>query len=207
MKTLRYHFTALMVVIVWGTTFVATKMLLYNGLSPKDIFFYRFLLAYVCIWIFGGSRFFRHKEFFAGTFKDEFLLMLMGITGGSLYFVAANTALDMTTASNVALLVCVAPIFTVLLSLPFLKNERLGRYWWQGSLLALAGVAFVVFNGRFVLEINPLGDKLSLLAAFSWALYTILLKRLGSRYSTQFITRKVFFYGLLTLLPLFLFQP
>jgi len=138
---------------------------------------------------------------------DEFLFMLIGITGGSLYFIAENTALEITLASNVALLVCIAPIFTILLSRLFLKNEKLNRYLWQGSLLALTGVALVAFNGRFVLQINSLGDALCLLAALSWAIYTILLKRLGERYSTLFITRKVFFYGVLTLLPLFLHKP
>ena len=135
------------------------------------------------------------------------MLMLMGVTGGSLYFIAENTALDITLASNVALLVCVAPIFTALLSRLLLKSEQLSRFLWQGSLLALTGVAFVAFNGRFILQINPLGDILSLLAACSWAFYTILLKRLENRYSTLFITRKVFFYGVLTLLPLFLYKP
>jgi len=141
------------------------------------------------------------------NYKDELLLLLTGFTGGSLYFIAENTALEITQASNVALLVCVAPILTVICSRLFLKNEKLNRFLWHGSLLALAGVALVAFNGSYMLRIHPLGDILSLLAALSWAFYTILLKRLGNRYSTLFITRKVFFYGLLTLLPLFLFQP
>ena len=201
MKTSWYHLIALLIVIVWGTTFVSTKILLSCGLSPKDIFFYRFLLAYAGIWFFG------RKALFADNFKDEFLFMLMGVTGGSFYFIAENSALEITMASNVALLVCTAPILTAIFSYLLLKNEKLKRYLWYGSLLALTGVAFVAFNGRFLLQINPLGDMLSLLAAFSWALYTILLKRLGNRYSTLFITRKVFFYGVLTLLPVFFFKP
>ena len=201
MKTAWYHIIALLIVIVWGTTFVSTKVLLHHGLSPKDIFFYRFLLAYICICFFG------QKKLLADNIMDEFLFMLIGITGGSLYFIAENTALEITLASNVALLVCIAPIFTILLSRLFLKSEKLNRYLWQGSLLALTGVALVAFNGRFILQINSLGDALCLLAALSWAIYTILLKRLGERYSTLFITRKVFFYGVLTLLPLFLHKP
>jgi len=159
------------------------------------------MLAYTGIWFFG------RRQLLAGNFKDEFLLMLIGVTGGSLYFITENTALEITLASNVALLVCTAPIFTVIFSRLFLKSEKLNRYFWQGSLLALTGVTFVVFNGHFVLKINSLGDILCLLAALSWAFYTILLKRLGNRYSTLFITRKVFFYGIFTLLPLFLYKP
>jgi drug/metabolite transporter (DMT)-like permease len=201
MKTAQYHLIALLVIIVWGTTFVATKMLLYSGLPPRDIFFFRFLLAYIGIWFFGPRR------LFAGSFKDELLLMLCGITGGSLYFMAGNTALGITQASNVALLACTSPILTIFFSRLLFKNEGLKyRYLLQGSLLAFTGVVLVIFNGRFILQINPLGDMLSLLAAFSWALYIILLKRLGGSYSMLFITRKVFFYGLVTLLPLFFFH-
>ena len=201
MKTPWYHLTALLIVIVWGTTFVSTKVLLSYGLSPKDIFFFRFLLAYFGIWMFG------RRQLLANNLKDEFLLLLTGITGGSLYFLAENTALEITQASNVALLVCTAPILTAIFSRQFLKTEKINRYLWYGSLLALTGVVFVAFNGRFILQINPMGDILSILAALSWAFYTILLKRLENRYSTLFITRKVFFYGVLTLLPLFLFKP
>jgi len=197
-----YHLVALFIVIVWGTTFVSTKILLFHGLSPGDIFIYRFILAYAGICFVG-----RRQQWFAGNIKDEFLFMLMGITGGSLYFIAENTALRITLASNVALLVCTAPIFTTIFSHIFLKNEKLNRYLWHGSLLALTGVVFVAFNGRFILQINPLGDLLCLLAALSWAFYTILLKRLEKRYPTLLITRKVFFYGIIFLLPLFIFRP
>ena len=59
--------------------------------------------------------------------------------------------------------------------------------------MALIGVGLVVFNGSFILKINPLGDFLSLIAALMWAFYCLILKQLDSRYSTAFITRKVFF--------------
>jgi drug/metabolite transporter (DMT)-like permease len=202
MKTTRYHFIALFVVVVWGTTLVATKTLLDSGVSPRDIFFFRFLMAYIGIWFFGW--FFGQRKLFANNFKDELLFVLLGVTGGSLYFLLSNTALEFTQATNVALLGCTSPILTIFLSRIFLKDERLNRYIWFGSLLAFIGVTFIVFNGRFVLQLNPLGDILGLLSALSWAIYIILLKRIGNRYSTLFITRKVFFYGILTVLPLFL---
>lgn len=76
-----------------------------------------------------------------------------------------------------------------------------------GSVLALAGVALVVFNGSFILKIQPAGDLLTLAAALTWALYNICLKKLDGRHSTLEITRKVFFYGVVTLLPVFAFTP
>ena len=76
-----------------------------------------------------------------------------------------------------------------------------------GSLMAVCGVAIVIFNGHFVLHLNPLGDFLALVAASSWAIYSMLMKWATQRYNSVFITRKVFFYGLVTILPVFAIHP
>lgn len=181
-----FHLIAIVTVIIWGTTFVSTKILIQNGLTPSEIFFYRFVLAYICMWSI--SR----KKFFANSIKDEFLLLLAGLCGGTIYFLTENTALGITLASNVSLIVCTSPILTAFLSYLFKRNESFTRHF---------------FNGSFILKINPLGDFLSLIAALMWAFYCLILKQLDSRYSTAFITRKVFFYGIMTILPVFLFRP
>ncbi|MDR3094401.1 MAG: DMT family transporter [Bacteroidales bacterium] len=201
MKTGWYHLGALLIVLVWGTTFLSTKMLLLNGLSPENIFFCRFLIATVGIWFFGKS------QWFANSVKDELLLVLLGVCGGSLYFVCENSALNITQTANVALIVCTAPLITAILSHLMLPSDKLNRFVVQGSLVSLLGVALVAFNGHLVLKINPLGDFLSLVAALTWAIYTIVLKQLSYRYSSLFITRKVFIYGLITILPSFFFHP
>ena len=69
------------------------------------------------------------------------------------------------------------------------------------------GVGLIVFNGSFVLKISPIGDLLTLLAALSWAFYSLIIKKMAGRYPTVFITRKIFFYGVLTILPAFLLHP
>lgn len=202
-STTAYHLMAIAVVIVWGITFVSTKILLYNGLSPAEIMLYRFLLAYVCIW------FISPRKLFADNFTDELKLMFAGIGGGSLYFLTENYALRYTNASNVSLIICTAPVLTALL-LHISgkgKGERIGGKFILGALLALTGIALVVFNGSFVLRLNPLGDILTLIAALSWAVYTLIIRSMDSKYPTVFITRKVFFYGILTLLPVFIFTP
>ncbi len=196
-----YHIMAFFTVIIWGTTFVSTKVLIKEGLTPEDIIFYRFLIAYICIWIISP------RKLFANNLKDELLLVATGLCGGSLYFIAENRALGITLASNVSLIVCTASIFTAILSHLFVKGEKLKKNLISGSFIALAGVAFVVFNGSFILKINPAGDLLTITAAIMWAFYSIILKKLDSKYSTIFITRKVFFYGIITLLPIFIISP
>ena len=192
---------ALAAVVLWGTTFVSTKTLLGHGLTPADIMFYRFLQAYIIMWFF--SPHFHWPK----NLKDELLFIGAGICGGSLYFLTENSALKLTLASNVALLVGTAPILTVLLSRFLLKTGRLRHNLIIGSLVALFGVACVVYNGSVILQIHPVGDLLSLTAAVTWALYNIFLKKLDGKYDTLYITRKIFFYGVLTLSPVFLIHP
>lgn len=199
-RILLFHLITALVVIIWGTTFVSTKVLIQYGLGPIEIMFYRFVLAYFCLLMVS------HKRLWADNWKDEFMLILSGLTGGTFYFVAENTALGITQASNVALLVCTTPIFTALL-VHWIFKEPLRRNMIIGSIIALIGVGLVVFSGSVLLQINPLGDFLSIMAALMWAVYCLILKPLGKKYPTAFITRKVFLYSVISLLVYFLFDP
>lgn len=196
-----YHLTAILTVMIWGTTFISTKVLLGYGLTPAEILFYRFSLAYLGIWIFCP------RTLFARNLRDELLLAAGGLCGGSLYFMTENTALGITLASNVSLILCTTPILTAFLARLAYRGEPLKRTLAYGSCMALGGVALVVFNGSFILNIHPAGDLLTLAAALMWACYGLILKRLDTRYPVLFVTRKVFFYGLLSLLPVFPFDP
>lgn len=190
--SLGYHILALATILVWGTTFASTKVLLAHGLTPPEIMLYRFIIAYALTWLT------THKVW-ADTWADEFYLALAGFTGGTLYFLAENTAIDYSITSNVALIVCTTPVLTVLLT-SLCYKEHLTRRLILGSVVALMGVGFVVLNGT-VLKIHPLGDALALVAAIAWAVYSVVLRRFDGRYSTWFVTRKVFFYGIVTLVP------
>ena len=189
------HLTALLVVMIWGETFVSTKMLLNAGLMPADIFFYRFLLAYVLTW------FVSYKRLFCRNFTDELTTFALGVLGGSLYFLTENMALVYSTASNVAILLSSCPLLTALLLSIFYKSERLSKKQIFGSFLAFIGMVMVVLNGQLILHLNPRGDALAIGAAVCWAFYSLLIKRVMHKYSSWFISRKVFFYGLLTILP------
>ena len=200
-KNYIYHLIAILTVGIWGLTFISTKVLIEHGLSPQEIFLLRFLMAYLGIW------FISPRKLFADNWKDELWLLWGGVTGGSFYFFTENTALEITLATNVAFIVCTAPLLTTILSLLIYKKEKATAGLVCGSLLALVGVALVVYNGHFILKISPLGDFLTLLAAFSWAFYSLIMKKMSGRYRTTFITRKIFFYGILTILPAFILHP
>ena len=158
----KYHAAALFTVAVWGATFVSTKVLIAHSLTPAEIFLLRFALAYVCIWPLSKGR------LRADGWRDEALLAAAGVTGGSLYFLTENMALEYAPASNVSLIVCTAPVWTALLLSLVYRGERMTRRQIGGSALAFAGMVLVVLNGRFVLHLSPKGDLLALSAALLW---------------------------------------
>lgn len=200
-QKLLWHLLAVGVVAVWGTTFVNTKILYNSGLTPSEIFFLRFLIAYVAIW------FISPRKLFTNSWRDESTMLLLGITGGSLFFVAENSAVALTYVNNVSFITSTSPLVTVILGIVFVKSIKATWTLIVGSLIALVGVGLVIFNGSFILHLNPWGDLLALLTAVCWAVYTLLMKSVSERYSAVFITRKLFFYGLLTVLPMFLIDP
>ena len=194
------YIAAFLIVVVWGCTFVQTKVLINAGLRPDEIFTLRFVIAYMLILPFSWRR------LFLANVKDELIALLLGLTGGSLYFIVENYALAYGYCSNVSLIVCLTPLVTALIVGWRYPAERLGKAGMVGSVVALGGMALVVFNGNFVLKLSPLGDVLALGACICWALYSLLIKHLGARYDNMLITRKVFGYGLLTIIPLLLWR-
>ena len=189
---LKYHLGALFAVTAWGIAFINTKMLLQAGLSAVEIYVYRIIIAYLCILVICP------RPFFSNSLKDELKFLLCGICGGSIYFIAENTSLNYTLVTNASLIVTTAPIITAALIGLVYRTERPNRGFMAGSLVAFIGVACVIFNSSFVVKVNPVGDLLALLAAFCWAIYSIMLRPLNAIYGAWFITRKTFFYGVLT---------
>ena len=199
-----YHLIAFIVVAIWGSTFVFTKLLLLSGLSPAQIFTLRFIIAYVLL--LGYSIFFPFR-LFCSTWRDELLMVALGVTGGSLYFLTENSAMNYTTTTNTSLIVSLSPLIAAALISIFYKSERLNRVQIAGTLMAALGVVIVVLNGHFVLHLSPFGDSLAFSAALCWGFYSLLMIPANQKYDTVFITRKVFIYGLLSMIPYYMMNP
>ena len=199
------HIVAFLTVAVWGSTFVFTKLLLQAGLSPAQIFTLRFIIAYVLLLAYSLSR---QHQWLCSSWKDELLMVALGITGGSLYFLTENAAMLYTTATNTSLIVCSCPLFAMLLfAIVYRQSEHITKVQALGSVIACLGMAVVVLNGHFVLHLSPLGDILAFGACLCWAVYSLLMKKALEDYSTLFITRKVFFYGIITIIPYYILRP
>ena len=197
------HLAAFLTIFIWGITFVSIKVLI-GPFTPVEIMFFRLVLALLALWIVQPPRF---KAADRGarrslSFHEELKYMAAGLCGVTLYMLFQNTALFYTLASNVSVLISVAPLFTALVARIFLKEEALKASFFLGFFVSIVGIILIAFNGNFILKLNPLGDILALLAAVVWAFYSVLVKKISARQTAMVqVTRKVFFYGLLFLLP------
>ncbi len=195
------HLAALFTIIIWGTTFISTKVLL-TDFRPVEILFFRFAMGFAALLLVCPHRMKGVDR------RQEVTFVLAGLCGICLYYLLENIALTYTMASNVGVIISVAPFFTAILSHLFMKSEgKLRANFFIGFVVAMAGVMLISFNGS-KLELNPMGDILAVLAAFVWACYSLLTRKISNfGYSVILTTRRTFFYGLLFMVPaLFLFD-
>ncbi|MBR4828183.1 MAG: DMT family transporter [Muribaculaceae bacterium] len=195
-----YHVAAFAMILVWGISFLNTRVLLDDGLTPTQIFVIRFAIAYLSLLVVC-----RFKVRYTG-WRDELLFVVCGVAGGSAYFIAENTALELTLISDVAVLVSIAPLTTALMGAIFYRDERITLLTCVGMIIAFIGSVMLALKDGLVWGDSVLGDLLAMLAALVWAFYSMALKRLNRTYTTLFITRKLFFYGVLSALPLLTLQ-
>ena len=186
--------------MMWGATFVSTKVLRTNFL-PVEVLFTRTVLAFFALLLFYPHRLKLKNP------RQELAFAGAGLFGIVLYFMLENTALTMTYASNVGIIVACAPFFVAVIVGIFFKNEKSGMNFYIGFVVSIAGVILISLNGQKTFNLNPLGDGLAFLAMISWGCYSALVKKIGEwDYPIIAVTRRIYFYGILFIIPVLLQQ-
>ncbi len=197
---LRSHFFALLSVVVWGGTFISTKVLLLS-LNSYQILLYRCLIAFIVLSII------EKKVPHTLSIKNEVYYFIASMCGVTMYFIFENTALTKTFASNASLIVTIAPILSVFFVSCFSSKNKFHIKTIWGFVLSFLGVIVVTTNGTMNLHMNPVGDLLALLAAISWAFFPIVLRLTDKKESTVFKMKKIFLYCIITILVfMYLFE-
>ena len=194
-KTIHGHIAAFLTILIWGTTFISTKVLLIS-FKPVEILFIRFMIGYFALWCVCPRRLKVRRR------KQECYFAAAGLCGVTLYYLFENIALTYTLASNVGVIISIAPFFTVIFSCLFLHDRRPNIRFFAGFLIALAGIFLISFGGEKNLQLNPVGDLLAVIAAMIWAAFSTITKKIsGFGYNTIQTTRRTFFYGLIFMVP------
>lgn len=200
-KNISGHLSAIISVIIWGTTFISTKVLL-RTFTPVEILVCRFVIGFIALFLI------QPKGVKNKTLGQEALFAAAGLCGVTLYFLFENIALTYTTASNVGVIVSTSPFFIALFSMLFFKGEKLTVQFFIGFIAAISGIALISFEGSKNFSINPMGDILALLSAMVWAFYSHITRKI-SKYGFTIIysTRKIFSYGIIFMIPAMLLMP
>lgn len=189
------YILAAIAIFFWGITFICTKALL-KDFSALEILFFRFLAAYLGLWIIRPKRMKIQP-------RDKILFVLAGLSGVVLYQFTENVAINFTNASNVSVIVSICPLFTAIIAQYFLKENHLNLWFLLGFLIAIVGVSLVCFNGQTELHLSPKGDLLALFSAVCWGFYSLFVSLINrNNYDPICATRRVFFYAVLFMLPL-----
>lgn len=192
---LKAQLCACLTILIWGTTFISTKLLLQN-FTPIEILFIRFLLGFVALWLVYP------KSLKLTERKQEWWFVAAGLCGVTLYYLFENIALTFTLASNVGVIISIAPFFTAIFNSLFQNGGKLGIHFIIGFVLAIAGICFISFGNGVAFALNPIGDILAMVAAIIWAIYGCLTKKISNfGYNTIQTTRRTFFYGLIFMVP------
>lgn len=190
------HIEALVTILIWGTTFISTKVLL-NSFSPIEILFFRFIIGYLVLWLVCPHKLKSNNK------KEELYFASAGLCGITLYYLCENVALTYTLASNVGVIISIAPFFTALFNFIFLKGEKPQLRFFVGFIIAMVGIYLISFSSDTTLQLNPLGDVLAVIAAIIWAVYSTITKKVSTfGYNTLQTTRRSFFYGLIFMIPI-----
>lgn len=196
-QKVKYHLLCLTCIFIWGLALISTTRIQEAGISPEVLMFWRFLIGYGTLWLL-----YPKAQKLSGKLEIAFLI-LCGFTGVTLYFGCQNEALTFTAPAYVSIIVSMAPFFTAVLDQVIIKHEKISFSFFMGFLICIVGIVMVTTAGSSVQGNGILGNLLALTAALSWAVYSVFVDKF-SDYPTILVTRKVFFAGLATMIPLLL---
>lgn len=193
------HLLAIFTVVCWGTTFISTKILL-EDFSPIEILVTRFVIGLTVLYMIRPHALkLRHEE-------HRLYLVVAALSGITLYYLMENIALTYTYASNVGIITATAPFFAAILARFTIKNSHLSGPFFIGFILSMAGVLLISTEGGGM-NFNPKGDMLALGAAVLWAVYAVVLKKICTfGYDLIVITREIFLYGIVLMIPPIIFM-
>ena len=140
-KETQGHLAAFVTILIWGTTFISTKILL-REFEPIEILFIRFILGFLIL-MAACPKILHIKDK-----KQELTFALAGLCGVCLYYLLENIALTFTLAANVGVIISVAPFFTAIVSRLVIRDERLRTNFFVGFLVAMAGIICISFSGQ-----------------------------------------------------------
>jgi len=189
-----------LIVLLWGSAFPLIKIAL-SGVPPVTLGFLRFLVAAPILTLYAYVK---DSKGFRALFRNNMpALILMGLTGVMGYHVFQNIGIQYTSATNSSIIISSNPIILAVLSILFLR-EKVNATQALGIVIGFLGVVTIILTGGQGLSISSsglVGDVLSLGGGVSWAVYSIVGKRVSTHVNPTGLTAASTIFGTVFLIP------
>ncbi|MCO7176960.1 DMT family transporter [Sporolactobacillus kofuensis] len=179
---------------IWGGMYVVVKVVV-AVIPPIELVWMRYCVAFISLLIISLIT----KQSWRMRKRDFFLVTLIGIIGNTLSIVTQEFGTMYSSAQMGAIITSATPAFMVVFSRLLLK-ERLNVKKVVSVCLATIGVLLIVGNGHVNLS-NQIGGVFLLIAALTWALMSVLIKRVPKDYSSIEVTNYSILVAVIILTP------
>ncbi|MGG3572196.1 DMT family transporter [Bacillus gobiensis] len=161
---------------IWGGMYVVVKVVV-AVIPPLELVWMRYLVAIVALFIIGLIK----RQSWKVHKRHFWLIVVIGIVGNTISIVTQEYGTMLSSAQMGAIITSSTPAFMVIFARLILK-ERLNIKKGISVCLATIGVFLIVGNGHIEMS-GQLGGLILLVAALTWALMSVLIKRVPSSYS------------------------
>ena len=166
---------------IWGAMYVVVKVVV-DVVPPLELVWIRYLIAVMALGIIGIMM----KQSWKIAKKDWLVIFLVGLIGNTVSIVTQEMGTMLSTAQMGAIITATTPAFMVVFARLMLK-ERITLKKCISIVLATIGVGIIVGNGQIDFT-QQLGGLYLLIAALTWALMSVLVKKVPSEYSQIVVT-------------------
>jgi drug/metabolite transporter (DMT)-like permease len=190
--------SALGAAFFWSFSFIWFKIA-YLGYNPITVVIFRLAISAVLITIIAAFL----KRLQKPSKRDFGLFVLMAFFEPFVYFLGESYGLKYVSSTVAAVIVATIPLISPVFAWYFFK-ERLKWMNIAGLAFSFLGVGLVVLNGSFKIDVSPLGVGLEFIAVLAAIAYSLVLRKLVSRYNTLSIIAYQNIIGVVLFLPVWL---
>ena len=195
----------LLATLFWSGNFIVGKAASFYEIPPFTLNFYRWTFAWIILAPFTLKEIIQKKYYILQNIK---LILILGITSITIFNSIVYYSLNFTQVISGVLMISTIPVMIIFFSWVF-KIEKTNIYQILGVIFSLLGVAVIVTKADFNLLVNlnfNKGDLWMVVAMFSWAMYSALLRKKKFELSQTSLLEVIISAGLILLLPAYLIE-
>ena len=204
-QSTKAYLMLILATLFWAGNFMVGKIAFIENVPPFSLTFFRWLLVWFILIPFTYKEFYKLRKI---VLDNLLLLSLLGLTSVGLFNSFIYNALNFTQVINASLFNSVIPAGIILFCFLF-KIEKTNRFQILGLIISILGILSIItkldLNILLTLNFNK-GDILMIGAVISWSIYSAFLKKIKFEVSLLTLVHILCTFGLLTLIPQFLFE-